>query len=30
MRPIRLQLKNFTAFRDPQEVDFTDFDVSTS
>jgi len=27
MRPIRLQLKSFTAFRGEQEVDFSEFDV---
>jgi exonuclease SbcC len=27
MRPLRLQVKGFTAFRDEQELDFTDFDV---
>lgn len=27
MRPIRLQLKSFTAFRDEQSIDFTDLDL---
>lgn len=27
MRPLRLEVKGFTAFRDPTEVDFTDLDV---
>jgi exonuclease SbcC len=27
MRPLRLKLKNFTAFRDEQEIDFTDLDL---
>lgn len=27
MRPRRLELHGFTAFRDPQEVDFSDFDL---
>ncbi|MEW6059005.1 MAG: SMC family ATPase [Actinomycetota bacterium] len=27
MRPIRLELKGFTAFRDPQSVDFADLDL---
>src|SRR5206468_4703107 len=27
LRPLRLQVKGFTAFRDPVEVDFTELDV---
>jgi len=27
MRPLRLQLKGFTAFRDEQEIDFSSLDV---
>ena len=27
MRPLRLEVKGFTAFRDPAEIDFTGFDV---
>ena len=27
MRPLRLELKGFTAFREPAEIDFTDLDV---
>jgi exonuclease SbcC len=27
MRPTRLEIKGFTAFRDPQEIDFTDLDL---
>jgi DNA repair protein SbcC/Rad50 len=27
MRPLRLELKGFTAFRDPQEIDFGDLDL---
>src|SRR6266516_5844459 len=27
MRPLRLELKGFTSFRDPAELDFTDLDV---
>src|SRR2546426_7679600 len=27
MRPLRLELKGFTAFRDPAEIDFTTLDV---
>src|SRR5437016_5240240 len=27
MRPLRLELKGFTAFRDPAEIDFTGLDV---
>src|SRR5918996_4768542 len=27
MRPLRLELKGFTAFRDPVEIDFTALDV---
>src|SRR5437762_5066644 len=27
MRPVRLELKNFTAYRDPQILDFEDLDL---
>src|SRR6266542_2872469 len=27
MRPLRLEVKGFTAFRDPVEIDFTELDV---